>query len=123
VQINFRRFATISGYHLTLEGFSEGLICFFQFRDKTEQALHGFIDKQGQVVLNPRFEDAQNFSEGLALVKIKGKYGFIDRSGGIAIKAQFENAESFSGGLACVWIDGKLGYVDKAGKYVWEPTE
>ncbi len=113
----------ISNYGVTLQGFSEGLIPFFQLDDKSGESLHGFLDKNGVVVIKPRFQDAENFSEGLAVVEFRGKYGFIDLSGNFVIKPQFDSAGSFYYGLAGVWIDGKLGYIDKTGNYIWKPTE
>lgn len=113
----------INNDSVSLDGFSEGLISFYQFNDKTSQGLYGFLDKNGVVAIKPRFQDVENFSEGLALVKFREKLGFIDSSGTFLIKPQFDNAESFSNGLAMVWVDGKLGYIGKTGKYVWEPTE
>jgi hypothetical protein len=42
----------------------------------------GFVDKTGQVVIAPQFDNAQHFSNGLASVFIKdGKSGLIDTSG------------------------------------------
>ena len=38
----------------------------------------GFIDTKGQYVINPQFDGAGLFSEGLARVRIDSKGGFID---------------------------------------------
>lgn len=113
----------ISGYAVSPRGFSEGLISFVQFDDKSGQGLHGFLDKNGVVVIKPRFQFVKNFSEGLTPAEFNRKYGYIDPSGNFVIKPQFDNAESFSNGLAMVWVDGKRGYIDKAGNYIWKPTE
>ena len=39
----------------------------------------GFVDRKGETVIPADFEDADEFSEGLALVLINGKGGWIDR--------------------------------------------
>ena len=83
---------------------------------------YGFIDKSGNIVINPNFEDANAFSEGLAYVKINGKYGFIDKSGNIVINPNFEDANAFSEGLASVEINGKYGFIDKSGNIVINPN-
>ncbi len=56
------------------------------------------------------------FSEGLAIVNINGKYGFIDRNLNVAIPCVFDRAEHFSEGFAAVQINGKYGFIDKTGK-------
>ena len=82
----------------------------------------GEIDKTGKVVINPQFDWAFDFSEGLAAVEIDGKYGFIDKTGKIVINPQFDWAFNFSEGLAAVEIDGKYGYINKAGTVVIYPS-
>ncbi len=61
---------------------------------------HGYIDATGKVVIEPQFEDAKDFSEGLAAVKINDKYGYIDETGNIVIQPQFYEAENFDNGFA-----------------------
>ncbi len=66
------------------------------------ESKYGFIDKSGKVVIEPQFDDAEPFSEGLAKVEKDDKYGFIDKSGKVVIEPQFDDAEPFSEGLAKV---------------------
>ena len=72
--------------------------------------------KTGTYVINPQFDDAYPFSEGLAVVRIgdyeTGKLGFIDKTGAFVINPQFDDAESFSEGLAAVEIDDKWGFIE-----------
>ena len=89
----------------------------------------GFIDKTGQFVINPQFDWAWDFSEGLAAVGIGdykgGSWGFIDKSGEYAIYPQFNWAFIFHEGLAAVGIgdinEGRYGYIDRSGKYIINP--
>lgn len=37
----------------------------------------GYLDRNGKFVISPQFDDAGSFAEGLAPVKIEGKYGYI----------------------------------------------
>jgi hypothetical protein len=86
------------------------------------------IDKKGQIVIEPKFDDANLFSEGFALVQQGRLAGFIDRTGAFVIPAQFEYAEDFSDGLAVVGfsiisfkenkghIDRAFWYINKEGK-------
>lgn len=82
---------------------------------------YGYIDTSGRVVIEPQFDGAWSFSEGLASVEVNGKRGYIDKSGRVVIEPQFDGTGSFSEGLAEVGIDDKWGYIDKSGKIVIEP--
>lgn len=81
-----------------------------------------------------RFEWAESFSEGLALVGINGKTGFIDKTGRIVINPVFDPVGSFSfgmpsfcgfnGGLAAVskgGLSGSMGCIDRSGSFVIQP--
>jgi hypothetical protein len=54
-----------------------------------------------------KFEDAQQFHEGLAAIKLDGKIGFVDKTGKLVVPCFYENASAFSGGLAAVRIADK----------------
>lgn len=98
--------------------FSEGLL-IVQDRDTMKK---GYVDKFGQWIIEPGFEDACNFSDGLALVKENDLYGYIDHNGNYVIPPQFLNASSFSEGYAAVTYDEcKYGYIDKQGNMIIEP--
>lgn len=84
--------------------------------------LYGFRNAEGQIVIDPQFDQAWHFSEGLARVSMDGKWGFIDRAGQQVVKPMFDVAWDFEHGLARVQIGNKFGYIDKSGEYVWAPT-
>jgi hypothetical protein len=94
-----------------------------------QDGKYGFIDKTGKIIINPQFNNARSFSEGLASVCIGGNgflcqggnWGFIDKTGKIIINPQFDFAFPFSEGLANVNIGNKYGYIDKTGKIVINP--
>lgn len=79
---------------------------------------YGYINESGGIVIEPRFDKANDFSEGLARVSVNGRYGYIDESGNIAIEARFNFVGNFSEGLASVWTSGKNGYIDRTGALV-----
>lgn len=62
----------------------------------------GYIDRNGTVVIDPQFDEAHAFEEGLARVVVAGRYGYIDPSGAFAIEPRFLQAFDFSFGRARV---------------------
>lgn len=64
------------------------------------------------------YDNAGDFSEGLAWVVKNGKAGFIDKTGEIVIPCQYDGSLSFFEGLAGVQKDGKWGFINKAGETV-----
>lgn len=81
----------------------------------------GYIDKEGDFVIEPKFDAAKDFYEGLAPVKLDGKWGYIDKTGEFVIQPQFDKADIFSSGLAAVKVDGKWGFIDKTGEFILPP--
>ena len=90
----------------------------------TVNGKDGFIDRDGKIVIEPAFEKAYPFSDGLAAVRKRGAWGFIDTQGRVVIEPQFVSVGPFSDGLA-IFEDkrraNKKGYIDKFGKVVIEP--
>lgn len=60
-----------------------------------------FIDAEGKLVSDQKYDDARSYANGLAAVCIDGKWGFIDESGSIAIEPQFFNAKDFNEKGSC----------------------
>lgn len=113
--------------------FSEGLIEAYD----NGKGKYGFIDKTGEFVVKPEFNQAGPFVEGLArvtsIVDGEEKVGFIDRSGRFMIPPQFNtdadfrrNSSDFSEGLAglseglrpTVTQEEKFFYIDRKGAIV-----
>ena len=89
----------------------------------------GYIDSSGKVRIPGSFEEAEDFHDGLAAVKVKGKFGYIDVKGNLAIPARYDQVRSFSEGIAAVCMEHKLplgltspkwGFIDRTGKVVVE---
>lgn len=76
----------------------------------------GYVDTDGNLVIECQYDDAGNFSEGLAAVENdKDLYGYIDKTGAVVIPFQFDDAKDFHEGLAAVKKDKQWGYITKAG--------
>lgn len=79
---------------------------------------YGFVDQNGNVIVEPKYAEAGNFSEGLAKVGKDGKYGFVDKGGKVVVPLEYDVAGDFSDGLAPVGKSGKYGFVDQSGQIV-----
>jgi len=108
---------------------SEGLICF-----KNTKGKWGYMNQEGEIAIEPKYNDASSFRNELALVTTiiidtaggkaeeKELKGFIDQEGNEVIKpsSKLSLVHSFSEGLAA-YSDGSdwgWGYIDKTGKKV-----
>lgn len=84
--------------------------------------LWGYIDKQGNWVIQPAFKWAGSFSGGLAAVRTHNSYSYINTRGETVIAGPFTCARRFSEGLAPVRMNGPLwGLIDRTGTLVVEP--
>jgi len=79
---------------------------------------YGYINKKGQVVIEPKFQDAKEFKNGVARVKLNDRWGFINKSGDFVISAKFDAAEDFDSKQAGVLIDWKYYRIDLRGRIV-----
>jgi hypothetical protein len=127
----------IPNRYKTADSFSEGLalttvlvekktagLTFWRSKEENSDKKYGFINKNGDVVIEHRFEYARSFSDGLAAVKTKEKWGFVDRLGNMVINANYSFVENFSEGLVGFSLSNsssKYGYMDKTGRVVIEP--
>jgi serine/threonine protein kinase len=82
---------------------------------------YGYIDSDGRVIIQPQFDFAWYFSDGLARVRIGDKWGYIDRTGKVIIQLKFDETFGFSEGLAPIKIEDKWGYIDATGQLVIAP--
>ena len=105
----------IENKYIELGEYYEGLIMFRNADNK-----YGFLDISGKPVIAATYDDASDFSNGLAVVKVGTEYGYIDKTNKVAIEPQFISAEEFIGDLAKVYFaNGSWGYINKSGKTVW----
>lgn len=64
------------------------------------------------------YDSAEDYYNGLALVKRDGKYGYIDYNGKEVIPLEFEFANNFTNKYSKVKKDGKWGYIDTTGNAI-----
>lgn len=103
---------------------------------KAENGKFGYKNDKGKIVIVPKYDNAYDFSEGMAAVNIGavvslstgligGKWGFIDGTGKEVILLKYAAVTQFNEGLAAFisgyYLDDKKnvwGYLDKSGKEV-----
>ena len=92
------------------------------FRDE-QTRLYGYKRPDGSVHMEPRFEKAEDFREGLGLVKHTecGEFVcYVNAIGAIVLRTEYKRAGGFSSGVA--WAQDattyKYGYIDRAGRIV-----
>lgn len=88
-----------------------------------KEFAYGFIDKKGNFVIEPVYDEVRDFSEGFAAVKKDYKWGFVDKTGALRIPLQFSNEPMpFNGGRTFVLSKDNLwGIMDATGKILVEP--
>lgn len=87
--------------------FSDGLaLVLSSKRTSRGHNLYQYVTKTGEIAFPGDFEQAQNFSEGLAAVFVggyeNGQWGYLDKSGRMAINPRFDRAANFADGFAAV---------------------
>ena len=104
-----------------IDGYAENLAAAGYLEPDNSSSIVGFINRQGQFVVEPEFENTGFFQEGLVNVKKDGKWGYLNREGQMVIPLQYEYAYLFVKGLAAVKINGKYGFIDRRGNFVIPP--
>lgn len=85
--------------------------------------LYGYLDKQGNIVIEPQFEYAYSFNEGIAFVDTDGdsKYGAINTNGEILFEEKYCNVDYFFEGHAVVTNEHNTPLIiDTYGKIIYK---
>lgn len=94
----------------------------------SENGKFGYADPSGRSVIAPQFDDAKDFSERMAPVRIGDKWGYINTKGALTITPQFTDGMDFLYGRAPVklccgrWLEhhsnDRYGFIDPSGKQI-----
>lgn len=84
-------------------------------------ALYGFINKNGETIIEPQYTQIQYFQEGYSAVCKNDSWGFINAKNNKLTDFVFSDARSFKQGFAAVLVAddfgvNKWGFIDKKGK-------
>ncbi|HPB25475.1 MAG TPA: WG repeat-containing protein [Bacteroidales bacterium] len=101
-----------------------------------KKSTTGFIDNSGTVIIKPGFEEAEDFSSGLAIVRQgsagnkknrqpgqTGKYGIINKAGEFVLYPEFDAITRFGNKTFRVYKGSGWGYYNTKGECVFSISE
>ncbi len=95
--------------------FSQSYLFPFQ-----ENGRWGFFDENCARIIPPKYDEVENFSEGLAAVRLKNNFGYIDKTGKFAIPAIYDRGYSFNNGYTLVYFRTKPYIINRSGEILFE---
>ena len=79
----------------------------------------GAIDKEGNTVIQFRYEEMQPDEEGLLIFKTNGKYGYMDAdTHAVVIEAKYDMVSAFNMGCAVVYDGTDTFLIDRGGQAI-----
>ena len=76
-----------------------------------ENGKWGFLNLDGNVAIEPDYEEVTDFKKGLSIVKKDGKYGVINNKGALIFPITFDKMSSFTDGIALAEENGLKYYL------------
>ena len=82
----------------------------------------GFADSAGNIVIAAQYEDVSTFRNGLATVRLNGKYGLINKAGKEILPPEYTSISDYACGV--MWLGTEEGYflINSEGKRVLPDT-
>lgn len=79
----------------------------------------GWLDRDGQIVIEPVYEDASQFTDGLAVVYLDGNCGVIDVNGQWVLDPIYDDlGKEFVDGYIFAQRGNRVGVIDRQGNWV-----
>ena len=75
----------------------------------------GVIDKNGNVVLNLRYDSVATLSQNAFLITLQGRQGLANHEGKVIIEPDYDTVTDFSNGYMGVTRAGKSGLISGEG--------
>lgn len=80
--------------------------------------LFGYFDSEGKVVIEPQYDQASAFQDGLAIVGKNGKFGLINKKNQVLIEFLYDEILEFTDNRAVVIIGDSVGLIDRSGRAI-----
>ena len=90
---------------------------FYPFSD--DSGRYGYTDSSGKWLINPQYDDASFFYDGLAVVEQNGKQGLINKKNQLVSGFVFDEIETDTE-LFVVTAGDKSGIIDRNGDFVFD---
>lgn len=82
---------------------------------------NGYIDKNGKIVIEPKFDSAGDFKYEMAEVEVNGKSGVINKTGEFVLPPIYDSIFSYDNcGIFLVKKGDRDFYINKNLKTIWE---
>jgi beta-lactamase regulating signal transducer with metallopeptidase domain len=78
----------------------------------------GYKNKDDEVIIEPKYDQAQHFENGFALVRVGEKWGMISNKSENVTAIKFGKLHSFMNGAAEFRINNKWGFIDTTGNII-----
>lgn len=88
----------------------------FKHNDK-----YGYMDSAGVVVIESKFDQAEQFTEGFGVVYLNNKAGVINEHGKFILQPKYETINPFKNGVATFVKNKKYGLLDTNVKIILKP--
>ena len=95
-----------------------------KFIDNEKRVIGGnwfFLNSNGNIAFEDKYNDIRNYSEGYAFVYYQGEWAIINKKGNKCTPFKYKEAKEFKNGLAPVKIEDKWGYINIKGEIVIKP--
>jgi hypothetical protein len=99
--------------------------------EESGPATYFLIDRTGKRMTNKGYHCITRPADGMAAIRLNGRWGYVDRTGKEVIAPRFSMAKPFGEGVAAVRVlnakgedergEGKWGFVNHQGRFVLSP--
>lgn len=89
-------------------------------KDKETKKV-GFVDASDTWVIQPVYDDADAFKNGIAKVTVGKKVGLIDLKGSVLAAPTYDRIDAFKEGVATIALDKKEGLISEKGEVLLAP--
>ncbi|NBX79390.1 MAG: WG repeat-containing protein [Flavobacteriales bacterium] len=80
--------------------------------------LFGYFDSEGKVVIEPQYDQASAFQDGLAIVGKNEKFGLINKKNQVLIEFLYDEILEFSDARSVVIVGDSFGIIDRSGRAI-----